>query len=919
MLANGNTGPTLNNSSNLAAVQNELVQLQAMGYQAVMMEIGFPVLYEPFYPSQAVYQQYVGFYAQVTAMIRAMGMKIVVENDALLSSDAQAGWTNTAAYFSTLSWAQYQAGRATMAATLAQVVAPDYLVLAEEPDNEANQALQPNLDIPADAAAMVSGEIAAVQALNLPNIQLGAGVGSWVQNLTQYISDYVALPLNYIDFHIYPINTENGQSFLGNALTIASMAAAAGMPVAMSEVWLWKMENSEWQVLTPDQYLSRESFGFWQPGNILFFQTMQNLANYTQMLYQSPSEPTYYSAYQPYGGTTANGGAANCTCTTATCTVSTIITTETAVAQTAVQQSTYTGLGISYYNQLVSPADTITPSIPLNLAGSAVSTTVTLSWTASTDNVGVAGYNVIRNGVWVANSSIAAYVDSGLATSTTYNYQVQAFDMAGNTSLSSSTVAVPTAYTIPPTAPTNVVGTPYSTQGITLTWSASQDPEGVSSYEVFRGTSPSNLVQVGVMGGTTTTYKDYSLTPSTKYYYGVEATQSTYVSTMSAIVSATTFAMPSMPTHLAATPVSAQQINLTWTASTGGLPITSYQVFRGTSSSGLSQLGTRATPPYTDYAVTPATTYYYQVQATDSNGDISPMSAEISTTSLPSPNTPTNLAAAVSSGAKISLTWTETVPPKGLPIGSYQIYCGLAPGSLIKIATTATTSYTYTGLTAGTTYYCAVLAADTAGDLSVMSNPVTAITDASPNTPTNLAAAATSGAKISLTWTDTVISGGLPIGSYQVYCGLAPGSMTKVGTTAKTSYTYTGLTAGTTYYCAVLAADTAGDLSAMSVTVSAMTDALPNAPTNVVATANSATKVTVTWTESVPTGGLPITSYQVYRGTSPGNLSLLGTRATLTYTDTTVVALTTYYYAVLATDTSNEASPMSANAVVVVP
>jgi fibronectin type 3 domain-containing protein len=143
--------------------------------------------------------------------------------------------------------------------------------------------------------------------------------------------------------------------------------------------------------------------------------------------------------------------------------------------------------------------------------------------------------------------------------------------------------------------------------------------------------------------------------------------------------------------------------------------------------------------------------------------------------------------------------------------------------------------------------------------------------------------------------------------------------MTKVGTTAKTSYTYTGLTAGTTYYCAVLAADTAGDLSAMSVTVSAMTDALPNAPTNVVATANSATKVTVTWTESVPTGGLPITSYQVYRGTSPGNLSLLGTRATLSYTDTTVVALTTYYYAVLATDTSNEASPMSANAVVVVP
>jgi hypothetical protein len=61
---------------------------------------------------------------------------------------------------------------------IAQVVQADYLVLAEEPDTEASQAGQPNLNIPGDAAAMISGEIAAVQALNLPNIQLGAGVGA---------------------------------------------------------------------------------------------------------------------------------------------------------------------------------------------------------------------------------------------------------------------------------------------------------------------------------------------------------------------------------------------------------------------------------------------------------------------------------------------------------------------------------------------------------------------------------------------------------------------------------------------------------------------------------------------------------------------------------------------------------------------
>ena len=262
---------------------------------------------------------------------------------------------------------------------------------------------------------------------------------------------------------------------------------------------------------------------------------------------------------------------------------------------------------------------------------------------------------------------------------------------------------------------------------------------------------------------------------------------------MSAMASATTLALPSVPTNLVATAVSGKQIALTWTASTGGLPISSYHIFQGTSPSSLSQIGVTATTSYTNRSLTPSTTYYYQVQANDSDGDTSPMSAGAWATTLPSPNTPTSLAATATSGTKISLTWTETVPPKGLPIWNYQVSCGLAPGSLGKVATVQNTSYNYTGLTAGTIYYCAVLAADTGGDLSAMAAPVPAITDA-----------------------------------------------------------------------------------------------LPAAPTNVTATANSSTKVTVTWTAAL-------------------------------YVDTTVSPLATYYYAIQATDTSNEVSPMSADAEVVVP
>lgn len=80
-----------------------------------------------------------------------------------------------------------------MAATVAQTMQPDYLVLAEEPDTEAAQAGQPNMNNPSDAAQMISGEIAAVQALNLPGIKLGAGIGSWLSAAgSSSLADYIS-------------------------------------------------------------------------------------------------------------------------------------------------------------------------------------------------------------------------------------------------------------------------------------------------------------------------------------------------------------------------------------------------------------------------------------------------------------------------------------------------------------------------------------------------------------------------------------------------------------------------------------------------------------------------------------------------------------------------------------------------------
>ena len=100
---------------------------------------------------------------------------------------------------------------------------------------------------------------------------------------------------------------------------------------------------------------------------------------------------------------------------------------------------------------------------------------------------------------------------------------------------------------------------------------------------------------------------------------------------------------------------------------------------------------------------------------------------------------------------------------------------------------------------------------------------------------------------------------------------------------------------------------------------SATTVALPNAPSSVVATGNSSSKVTVTWNQTVVTGGLPIASYQISRGTSQGNLVNVAARTSASYTDNTVVHLATYYYAIQATDTGGDVSPMSPTAQVVVP
>lgn len=89
--------------------------------------------------------------------------------------------------------------------------------------------------------------------------------------------------------------------------------------------------------------------------------------------------------------------------------------------------------------------DTTPPSVPTGLTATAISSSqINLSWTASTDNVGVTGYNVYRGGTKIGTAPGTSYQDGGLSASISYSYTVSAFDAAGNTSAQSASASATT-------------------------------------------------------------------------------------------------------------------------------------------------------------------------------------------------------------------------------------------------------------------------------------------------------------------------------------------------------------------------------------------------------------------------------------------------------------------------------------------
>jgi endo-1,4-beta-xylanase len=179
--------------------------------------------------------------------------------------------------------------------------------------------------------------------------------------------------------------------------------------------------------------------------------------------------------------------------------------------------------------------DTQAPSVPAGLTVSGTtSTSISLTWTASTDNVGVTSYQILRapgasggSFAQVGTSTTTSFSNGGLAASTTFRYQVRAVDAAGNASAVSTTVTATTqgggGDTQAPTAPGNLRTTATTSSSISLAWNASTDNVGVTSYQILRapGASGGTFAQIGT--STTTSFVNSGLTASTTFRYQVRA------------------------------------------------------------------------------------------------------------------------------------------------------------------------------------------------------------------------------------------------------------------------------------------------------------------------------------------------------------------------------------------------------------
>ncbi|MFX3633569.1 MAG: carbohydrate binding domain-containing protein [Candidatus Pristimantibacillus sp.] len=371
-------------------------------------------------------------------------------------------------------------------------------------------------------------------------------------------------------------------------------------------------------------------------------------------------------------------------------------------------------------------SDTIAPSIPTAVnAVLTSSTTAQVTWAASTDNVGVTGYEVYRNGVKIGNSGTTSFASSGLAPNTTYSFTIKAYDGAANLSGFSAGASVTTSEpdTTPPTAPTGVSATAANGSTAQVSWTAATDNIGVTGYEIYR-----DGVKVG--NSPTTSYTDSSLSPSSTYSYTVKAVDGAgNLSAFSAAAAVTTPAGNSVTIYYkqgySNPKIHYRTAGGTWTTAPGvDIPAAEVAGYNKITINlgAATQLeacfnngsGTWDNNNGSNYLFSSGTWTYTPTGNITAGGPIVDGTA---------PSVPQNLAAVSVSVTSVNLSWSPSTD--NVAVTGYEVY-----RDGVKVGTSTSTTYTDSGLASNTAYSYTVKAYDATANLSGASDALSVTTSA---------------------------------------------------------------------------------------------------------------------------------------------------------------------------------------------
>src|SRR5437773_1229401 len=351
-------------------------------------------------------------------------------------------------------------------------------------------------------------------------------------------------------------------------------------------------------------------------------------------------------------------------------------------------------------------ADTQAPSSPTNLAATAVSSSqIDLSWSPATDNVGVTGYRVYRNGTLAASPSGTSVSITGLSAGTTYSFTVSAVDAAGNASVLSAPLSATTPGT-GGTVPTPYTGTPIAIPGSFEAENFDLGGEGVAYHDNTPGNQGGSyrltedvdiVVSSDALGGgyvvnyfETGEWLAYTINVAASAQYNIE------------IRASSEFANSAFHVEIDGQDVTGPII----VPNTGG-----WSVFQWVGKQGVSiAAGKHVLKIFADQQYFNLNSI--RVTAAQAPGDTT------------APTTPGGLAASALTSTSLTLSWSPATDNVG--VTGYRVYRN---GTLA--ASPGGTSASITGLLAATLYSFTVAAVDAAGNASVLSAPLSATTPVS--------------------------------------------------------------------------------------------------------------------------------------------------------------------------------------------